>query len=456
MSGWTDELTEWELNRTGDTLVKAVEASMQYASGSIMDRRVAEAVSGMSSFLVSATDFHLTFMKDGEEWQNVEEAIRLRWVKCLNDHERAILKAYEVDGLNQIKVAKQVYGEAQVHIENILKARGDDMDGKTARTIRKGLTAAKSLHRVVSRLELAMTSKNGTVVEYGVPYAVVLSGRYRRDGAPTSDISVVPLDISSLATDIWRGRRVALLSATLRDMTDGTFRYVAASLGIGQHNEITVAAPFDYANVQKVYVTTGQRSVVPDIQGARYSFEEMVDLINAAKGRTLVLFTARAELEDAAHRLNQLAAEGKFNYPLLVQWAGSNKAKLAEDFEKDTNSVLLGLKSFFTGNSFEGETLSQVIICKYPLPRYNAVCKQQINWWRRRGFSDFYERESMNVFRQAAGRLIRSSKCKGVVSILDQRAVQEGQNVRSTLLKAVSTLGSDVTQDIDYVRTFLS
>lgn len=454
IDSWTERLTEWELNKAGSTLVDGVVASMPYVVNSTLDKRVADSVEGMSSFITNTSDFFQMLHPD-EEWDRVEDSIRLHWVKCDTDKDRAILHAYEVEGLAQVQTAKKVYAEAVKHLETVIKNYGEDMDGKTRKTVKKGFTAAKTLSGIISRIETAMQTKGGTIVEYGVPYAVVVSGRTRRNGDPTADISVVPLDISTLAKNIWTGKKVALLSATLRDMTDGTFRYAAASLGIGQHNELIVTTPFDYSNVQKVYVTPGQRPVVPDVRGARYSFEEMVDLIHAARGRTLVLFTSRVELEDAAHRLNKLIGEGKFPYPLLIQWADANKKRLAEDFISSTDSVLLGLSSFFQGFDVPGESLSQVLLAKYPLPRYDAVCKQQIAWWRGKGFPEWYSMRSMETFRQASGRLIRSKSCRGIVGLLDQRAVQEGQTVRGTAIQAVQSLGSVVTQNIDDVKEFL-
>src|SRR5690606_40173394 len=66
------------------------------------------------------------------------------------------------------------------------------------------------------------------------------------------------------------------------------------------------------------------------------------------------------------------------------------------------------------------------------LPRFDAVCKQQIKWWRGRGFPRYYEMKALEVFHQAVGRLIRSGTDTGVLALLDQRAMDSSQNVFKT------------------------
>jgi ATP-dependent DNA helicase DinG len=146
---------------------------------------------------------------------------------------------------------------------------------------------------------------------------------------------------------------------------------------------------------------------------------------------------------------------GHFQHKVLVQEKDSNKAKLAHEFKTDIHSVLLATKSFFVGVDVPGEALSVVVLAKFPLPRFSAECKQQISHWRSRGFSKWYEREALTVFQQAAGRLLRSSGCKGVVALLDFRAMDTTSQVYKTSSLGVKSLGSPVTQDLNKVKAFL-
>src|SRR5690606_9266893 len=189
-----------------------------------------------------------------------------------------------------------------------------------------------------------------------------------------------------LAQKIWVGHVNVLLSATLTDPTDNSLNYVSASLGFPEHQELRTGSPFDYARQQVVYITPARYPTVEELPHAQYSFQELVELINAANGRTLVLFTAKSELEDCAEKLMQLKANGEFPWPLFIQQKDSNKQRLVDDFRNDPHSVLIGSKSFFTGVDFPGDTCSHVVICKFPLPRYSEVCRQQIKHWGKRGF----------------------------------------------------------------------
>jgi Rad3-related DNA helicase len=127
-----------------------------------------------------------------------------------------------------------------------------------------------------------------------------------------------------------------------------------------------------------------------------------------------------------------------------------------EEFKSDTSSVLLATKSFFVGIDVPGEALSLLALVKWPNARYDALCKQQITHWRTRGFPRWYERESLTLFGQASGRLIRSSGCKGVVGLLDFRANDSESNVFKTAKLGITTLRSPITQDIGTVKAFLA
>ena len=205
-----------------------------------------------------------------------------------------------------------------------------------------------------------------------------------------------------------------------------------------------------------MYITPADRPIVDTVERAQYSFEELVDLINAATGRTLVLFTARAEMDDCVERLRDLPAAGGFPWPLLVQEPGIDKQELIDSFKTDTHSVLVGSKSFFTGIDIPGEALSLVVLAKFPLPKFDVLCRRQIEHWRKRKFPKWYEREALQVFAQSAGRLIRTSGDHGLVAILDQRVTRAGENVFKTAKLGVDALGSGVIRSTEDVRKFLA
>jgi Rad3-related DNA helicase len=326
---------------------------------------------------------------------------------------------------------------------------------KGIRDIRKGLTAARDLLDTVRIMTKAFETKDGIIQDYGTYGALVDGWETFKDKTPMMTIRLVPLDVSAKAKALW-GKEGAqtniLLSATLTDLTDGSFRYARECIGFPHSPELNVDTPFQLAQQQLVYVTPANHE---QVEGARYSFSELLDLINVSRGRALILFTSRKELDWAAEQITRLKHMGHFQYPLYVQEKDSNKAKLMESFKNDTHSVLLATKSFFVGIDVPGESLSLVALAKFPLPRYSAECRQQIKHWASRGFPNWYAREALTIFQQASGRLIRSSDCKGVVALLDFRANDVNDNVYKTARMGVTSLGSPVTQDVAVVKAFL-
>ena len=183
----------------------------------------------------------------------------------------------------------------------------------------------------------------------------------------------------------------------------------------------------------------------------RYSLNELLELINTAKGRTLVLFTSNKELEEALGFLSQQGLP----YPIYAQGGSMSKQELVDAFMEDTNSILLGSKSFFTGVDFHGEACSLVFLVKFPNPRFDDLCRLRINWWNRSGYKTWYEREALSVFQQGAGRLIRKGDDFGVVAVLDKRAADPKERVHVSVGKGVTAMGSSVTSDINDVKEFL-
>ena len=450
IDGWTEELNHWEIMRYTANISKGmIDAAPIVPDRTILERRTVEALEGVEKFLDSAIRFFLEY-KD-EPWNHVSETLCPKTVMAGSG--AALIRAmeeFENDGPLRVKQASAVLDEVVIYLERVLKEMRDQGRGGT-RKISVARTSAINLRDLLRKIELSMQSRNGVIMWYGIPYTVLISGATSKNGSPMAKITTVPMDISSKASLIWKDRISILMSATLRDLTDNSFRYVKESLGFHADTELKLDTVFDLRNRQISYITQGKGEVV-DVPGAQYSREELINLINAARGRTLVLFTARRELDEAAE---YLLNSGEIKYKILVQTLDANKEKLAEEFRHDTHSVLLATKSFFQGVDMPSETLSLVVLVKYPLPQYNELCKNQIQWWRGRGFPNWYESKSMEVFQQAAGRVIRTETDFGVVALIDQRVASQN-NISKTAVKAVRSLGSPVVRSVEDVAKFLS
>lgn len=221
-------------------------------------------------------------------------------------------------------------------------------------------------------------------------------------------------------------KSVIMTSATIT--TRGNFDFFKARLGLNDFGELILDSPFDYKSQSAMYVA---RDLPPPTNEEIFlsSIVKIIeDLIEASRGRALVLFTSY-------RHLNYVAENIKINYPLALQGEMPN-AKLLKWFTDTPGSVLLATQTFWHGVDVKGEKLSLLIIAKIPFispgdPVYDARCKKLEDRW-------FYElalpTAILNI-RQGFGRLIRSINDKGVVAILDSRLEHSnyGRDIISSL-----------------------
>ena len=456
VSQWTKELTMWELNSMSGDVAAGIETAQAAVTNHSIGRLAQGALDDLSDMLKSIQNFFsLLVEKEGGEWRGSSSALSEKMISgsasaplihAMNDYEQQ----------NPVRIANSEATLVKV-VDYLTKATKHARENgiKGMRKANKGLRSANELLNTIRIISKALETKDGIINDYGA-YGCIVDGWEKRDGTQGMTIRLVPLDVSAKAKYLWHTKTNILVSATLTDLTDGSFRYARECVGFPAAKEVRVSTPFELATQQLIYISPAKGPKVQDLRSAQFDFQEMVDLINAARGRALILFTSREELDWAAAQLYQLRNAGQFQYPILVQEKDSNKDKLMDQFKADTYSVLLATKSFFVGIDVPGESLSLVALAKFPLPRYSVECRQQITHWRKRNFPRWYERESLTIFQQAAGRLIRSSGCKGVVAILDHRVADSGSNVYKMAQTGVAALGSPYVWEIEKVQQFLA
>jgi Rad3-related DNA helicase len=456
VSQWTKELTERELETMAASVTDGVEIAKQAVSNHMISLTANDAMEDVRATLTNIKKFfYLLDEAGGGEWKDSSSALCLKYPVGMPSGPLAFaMNEFETENpVRLAKVEKQLE-EVIKYLEPALQtARENKVKG--VRKISKGLRASRDLLDTVRIMAKALETDDGIISQYGT-YGALVDGWKKKDGTPGMTIRLVPLDVSARAKALWGkpgGQTNILLSATLTDLTDGSFRYARECVAFPPSVEINVDTPFSLQTQQLVYITPATGT---QVEGARYDFQELVNLVNASRGRALILFTSRKELDWAAEQLQRLRALGHFQFPIYVQEKDINKDKLMKSFKEDTHSVLLATKSFFVGIDVPGESLSLVALAKFPLPRFSAECRQQITHWRSRGFSRWYEREALTIFQQASGRLIRSSGCKGVVALLDFRAMDTTSNVYKTMKLGVDSLGSPITQNIGAVQQFVA
>ncbi|MCH2103836.1 MAG: hypothetical protein MK297_07500 [Planctomycetes bacterium] len=147
------------------------------------------------------------------------------------------------------------------------------------------------------------------------------------------------------------------------------------------------------------------------------------------RGRILALFTNAEHVKKVGAEL-----EGFFRARAIPLWyqgmEGVGKEELSELFRRTTDSVLLGVDTFWYGADFPGETLEHLVITKLPFgvpDRYHhAQCAalSQGEQWKK-----IYMPRALSKFRQGFGRLMRRESDRGVVHILDPRILNPRQRI---------------------------
>ncbi|WP_414686819.1 ATP-dependent DNA helicase [Mycobacterium sp.] len=249
-------------------------------------------------------------------------------------------------------------------------------------------------------------------------------------GSMRAVLRVAPLSVAGLLRDrLFAGSTAVLTSATLT--VGGSFDAMATAWGLAEGQAdartdaekrwrgIDVGSPFQHAKAGILYVAAHLPPPGRDGTGSAEQLNEIADLVTAAGGRTLGLFSsmraARAAAEAMADRLPT---------PVLCQGDDSTAA-LVEQFTADPSTSLFGTLSLWQGVDVPGPSLSLVIIDRIPFPRpddpllsarQRAVAARGGN-----GFMAVAASHAALRLAQGAGRLLRGVDDRGVVAVLDSR-----------------------------------
>ncbi len=265
----------------------------------------------------------------------------------------------------------------------------------------------------------------------GSEYDVVWCERHDRFGA---SLRVAPLSVSGLLRDkLFTDRSVVLTSATLR--LGGDFNGVAASLGLapeGSRNEpddgsvdepppwkgVDVGSPFEYPKQGILYVARGLAPPGRDV-GRPDMLDELADLITAAGGRTLGLFSSMSGAQAAAE-----AMRGRLDVPVLLQ-GEETLGELIKTFAADPATCLFGTLSLWQGVDVPGPNCQLVVMDRIPFPRPNdplmSARQKAVEDQGGNGFMAVAATHAALLMAQGAGRLVRATQDRGVVAVLDPR-----------------------------------
>ena len=258
-----------------------------------------------------------------------------------------------------------------------------------------------------------------------------------------STLYLAPLAVSHvLRENLFTQTPVIATSATLT--VGKSFDPIARSLGILATSEsenesdeessidpsnvqmLDVGSPFDFANQGMLYLP--RELPEPGRDGpSKEALVELGELIDAAGGRTLALFSSWRGVEMADEHLRRVLAELPIS--IITQKRGDSVGSLVERFAKDPTSILLGTMSLWQGVDVPGPSCTLVAIDRIPFPRPDdpvmSARAAEADAAGGSGFMQVSLPRAALLLAQGTGRLIRSVDDRGVVAILDSRIINK-------------------------------
>ncbi|MEG0307540.1 MAG: ATP-dependent DNA helicase [Clostridium sp.] len=229
-------------------------------------------------------------------------------------------------------------------------------------------------------------------------------------------------EIKSLFFD--KMKTTILTSATIADKNHGTeeerYEYFIKNTGFPVKEGFLSPqkySPFPYNNNSIIYYTENMPHPIEDRENfIKAASEEIVELLDITKGKSLILFTSKKDLNE----VYKILKDKNLPYKLLRQRATSSQDEILDEFKKNQDSVLLATGTFWEGIDVPGKALSNLIIFKLPFPVPDPIIE-----YKRSNSKDFLMEVSVPLMvvklRQGVGRLIRKHEDKGIVAILDSR-----------------------------------
>ncbi len=242
--------------------------------------------------------------------------------------------------------------------------------------------------------------------------------------------TMTPLDIAPLMnTGVFEPMEsVVCTSATLK--IGNSFNYWLKRTGLGFVDKKRIIqkeflSPFSYEK-NMIFAVTKDAPFPSDQKFTSYVTSALKSLIEAADGRTLILFTAYEMLRYVYDSVKYSMSGTGIAF---LKQGDDDRSRLLENFKKDTRSVLFATSSFWQGIDVPGDSLSQVVIVKLPFSVPNdPVFAARSDLVTKSGGSPFMELslpEAVIKFRQGIGRLIRRGDDRGAVVVLDRRIVEK-------------------------------
>jgi len=313
--------------------------------------------------------------------------------------------------------------------------RKEDVEGATARKLARSLL--DEVHDTAVRLLEAFDEDQAHQRD-----VVWLSGdKYASNPRPPA-LKVAPLGVAGLLRErVFNQHTTILTSATLT--LGGTFDTMARQWGLppgaarveqapGAATEkeapsdesapkwtgLDVGSPFDHRRNGILYLAKhlpppGRDGLTPS------TMDELAELIEAAGGRTLGLFSSMRAAKQATEEMR-----GRLDFPILCQGDDATSL-LVQKFSEDVRTCLFGTLSLWQGVDVPGPSLQLVVVDRIPFPRpddpVSSARQRAVEARGGNGFLTVAATHAALLLAQGTGRLHRAVSDRGVVAVLDSR-----------------------------------
>jgi len=287
--------------------------------------------------------------------------------------------------------------------------------------------ALKNLCRDRDHLHFFMAMEDESYV-YWAEASVYLKSR-------SLQLHCVPTDVSMMLRQYFFENKESIVMTSATLSVNKSFRYTCEQLGLDPDDpevhvkSVMLPSPFDYRAQSLVLIPRDFPSVrgnVVDMHFIRRLADSLCEVALATNGRMLVLFTSYRMLKQVYPLLKEKLA----NKGLRVIGQGidsNNRSKLIRQFQDDPASVLLGTSSFWEGVDIPGETLSCLAIVRLPFqPPNHPLVEAKSEIMKKNNQNPFMKLsvpQAVIRFKQGFGRLVRSSRDRGVVIVYDTRVI---------------------------------
>jgi ATP-dependent DNA helicase DinG len=209
---------------------------------------------------------------------------------------------------------------------------------------------------------------------------------------------------------------------------------------------LDVGSPFDHPHRGILYVA--KHLPPPGRDGLPPAYlTELSELITAAGGRTLGLFSSMRAARQAA-----LELRGSLSVPLFCQGDDST-GQLIRQFAEYETSCLFGTLSLWQGVDVPGVNCQLVVMDRIPFPRPDdplmSARQKAVEEHGGNGFMAVAATHAALLMAQGAGRLLRTMDDRGMVAILDPRlaTARYGGFLRASLPPFWATTDPAVARD---------